>query len=448
MSPFPRITVVDINDEVETLTAYEYLTDLQNSIGARLPGSEGEAKAVAWIQQQLREIGLTSTTESFVYQSDLWSVRLRSIGLAYSMVALTLLSLRLNPWLVIVGVLLAFVVFGPLWRRLQRGAATVEGHNILAGINRPWSEIVAQPAQRMVFLCAHYDTAPSGPTWRRNLGRYNELAAGIAFLGVLGLIAYCLVYGALSILPATATLAASVRTLWQSVGAWIILAAGLPGTAIVTLSALTHRSIDGLPVNPGADDNGSGLAVVLELASTLEQSSSSGLDVAVAFWAAEETGLWGSEAFVEKHQRHLDPLNTLIVNVDTVGRGKCLMAVSGEGILRLRAVDEAILQKWEQACQAVGACTIREWLTPLAGSSDHAAWLNAGFKRALSVGRGNLVPISLPIRLLNSILGVPAGTQQTDVSHVHSPADNLAKIQPASLDETYRAIRAFLDLQS
>ena len=430
------------------LKAYDYLSSLQQAVGARLPGSRGEAKAISWLQQQCQVIGLTPETERFVYQADTWSARMRSVGLAYSMVALTLLSVRLSPWLILAGVLLTFVVFGPGWRRLERGSAKATGHNILAGVTRPWSEIVAQPAQRMVFLCAHYDTAPSAPVWRRNLGRYNDFAAGLAFLGVLVLVAYCLVYGGLSVIPVTASLAASVRVLWQSLGAWLVLTLGFPGAAIVTLSFITHRSSSELPENPGADDNGSGVAVVLALASTLLQQPKPGMDLAVAFWAAEETGLWGSEAFVDKYHEHLDPQQTLIINVDTVGRGHCLMAVSGEGVLRRRAVDASVLLQWEQACRTVGACTIREWLTPLSGSSDHAAWLNAGFKRALSIGRGNLVPIALPLRLLNRLLGVPAGAQQTDISHVHSPSDNLPNILPGCLDETTRVIHTFLSLQS
>jgi hypothetical protein len=123
------------------------------------------------------------------------------------------------------------------------------------------------------------------------------------------------------------------------------------------------------------------------------------------------------------------------------------MAVSGEGVLRRRAVDDGLLQKWEQACRNVGVCTIREWLTPLSGSSDHAAWLNAGFRRALSIGRGDLVPIAPPVQLLNRLLAVPAGAHQTDVSHIHSPGDDMAHIRPECLDETGSAIHAFLSLQ-
>ena len=430
------------------MNAYEYLVDLQNSIGARLPGSQGETLAVAWLQDHCRALGLSPATESFAYQSDLSSARLRSVGLAYSIVVLTLLSRTLNPWLIVVGVGVTFVVFGPLWRRWERRAGRSEGHNVLAGVSRPWAEIVNRPAANIVFLCAHYDTAPSEPAWRRRLGNFDDLPAGFAFLGVIGLVTYSLAYGALLAFPATAALAESVRAFWQTVGVWLVLAAGLPGTALVTLAVLTRRSPAGSLDNPGADDNGSGVAVVLELASALRDGLATDVDVVAAFWAAEEAGLWGSEAFVEQHCRHLNPQTTLIVNVDTVGRGQCLMAVSGEGVLRRRAVDEALLQKWELACQNVGAATIREWLTPLAGSSDHAAWLNAGFSRALSVGRGNLVPISLPVHLLNRILVLPTGTQQTDIRHVHSPDDRLENIRPESLDETRRAIAKFLALQS
>ncbi|MCC7358087.1 MAG: M20/M25/M40 family metallo-hydrolase [Anaerolineales bacterium] len=429
------------------LKAYDYLSDLQQTVGARLPGSQGEAKAIAWLQQQCKAIGLTPENERFVYQADSWLTRIRSAGLAYSMVVLTLLSARLNPWLILAGVLVSFVVFGQLWRLLERGTARAVGQNILAGITRPWSEIVAQPAQRVVFLCAHYDTAPSVPAWRRSLGRYNDFAAGFAFLGVLILVAYSLVAGSLSVITATARLAESLRFIWQSFGAWLVLALGLPGAVIVMLSLLTYRSGGKLSENPGADDNGSGVAVVLELANKLKQHSTTGVDLAVAFWAAEETGLWGSEAFVEKYQHRLDREKTLIINVDTVGRGQCLMAVSGEGVLRRRAVDGSVLLQWEQACQQVGTSTIREWLTPLAGSSDHAAWLNSGFNRALSVGRGNLVPIAPPIRLLNRLLGIPTGATQTDISHVHSPSDSLTNIRPECLDETTDGIRTFLDLQ-
>jgi hypothetical protein len=231
---------------------------------------------------------------------------------------------------------------------------------------------------------------------------------------------------------------------WLTVGAWTVLASGLPATLVVLLTTLTHQPEARRPVNPGADDNGSGVAVVLSLLSTLVARQRPDCDVVAAFWGAEENGLQGSSAFVERHKDHLRPSETLVVNVDTVGRGRSLMAVAGEGVLSRRSVDEAVLQAWEQACRRVDALTIREWLTPLSGSSDHAAWLNAGFARTLSIGRGDLAPIPLPLRVLNLLLALPTGRHQTNVSHVHSPQDRLNQINPVYLAETQYVIEAFL----
>jgi hypothetical protein len=440
------ITPADDALTERTLSAYDYLKALQASAGPRLSGTEGEVKAVTWLQHHLQAAGLTPVTQPFTYPADTRSGRLRSIGLAYSMVALTLLSRSASPWLILLGIVAAFVIFGPIWRRLQRSAGTVDGRNVLAGVTRHLDDILEHPRQKLIFLCAHYDTGPSLPAWRQRLGRLNDAAAGLAFLGVLALTAFSLVFGILSLLPTAGGLTSGLWSFWQAAGAWLVLAAGLPGTVLVTLSALTHRAPVDAPVNPGADDNGSGVATVLDLAGALQHDSPTDIDVIAAFWAAEEAGLWGSEAFVEQNKERLDPAGTTIINIDTVGRGASLMAVSGEGMLRRRRVDEGLLQKWEQACRQVGATTIREWLTPLSGSSDHAAWLNAGFNRALSIGRGDVVAIALPIRLLNRLLAVPAGTHQTDISHVHSPADNIDGIRPESLAETIRAVRTLVSL--
>jgi energy-coupling factor transporter transmembrane protein EcfT len=426
------------------LNAYTFLADLQTSVGARLSNSPGEAKAVTWVENQCRSLGLVPETETFKYQTEAWIHRARSLGLVYSIVLMTILSLTVNPWLILLGITLAFVVFGLLWRRLASSTATSEGRNVLAGVSRPWREIVEAHPTKVVILCAHYDTAPSAPAWRRRLGRWNDAAAGLAFLGVLGLAVYSIVYGVLLALPGMAVWATTLHTLWRSVGFWLVLALGLPGTVIVTLAALTHRPAHAMPENPGADDNGSGVALVLSLAEELKQKPPTTTDVVIAFWGAEEGGIWGSDAFVERHRSRFDPVNTTVINVDGVGRGTHLVAVSGQGVLRRRMVDETLLQKWEEACQAVGACTIREWITPLTGSSDQAAWLDAGFHCTLSIGRGNPVPIALPLRILNRLLGLPTGVQQADLSHIHSPDDSLQNIHPESLEETRRAVLAVL----
>jgi hypothetical protein len=415
-----------------------------------MSGSQGEAKAQEWLRAKCQALGLQPVVEDFRYRADDRLSTLKSLALALGVVALTLVSLVASPWLVLLGIVLVFVLHSVIFRRLERAGAELRGANVLAGITRPWPEIQAARSPGVIFLCAHYDTAPSAPAWRLAIRRIQDTVAGLAFLGVVALVLFCIAYGLLlavgSVVGWASAWASGLFGFWRALGVWLVLAAGLPATLVVLLTAITYQPPDRRPINPGADDNGSGVAVVLSLIEELAISGPDGWDLVAAFWGAEENGLWGSDAFVESHRTQLDPENTLIVNVDTVGRGNCLMAVSGEGVLRRRGVDGSLLEKWEQACRNVGACTIREWLTPLSGSSDHAAWLNAGFRSALSIGRGNLVPIALPVRLLNRLLLVPAGAQQTDVSHIHSPGDDMAYIRPEYLAETSNAIRAFVSL--
>ena len=100
------------------------------------------------------------------------------------------------------------------------------------------------------------------------------------------------------------------------------------------------RRPDTLGVHPGADDNASGDAVVLELAKYFKRKGSS-RSIIFAFFGAEEQGLVGSKFFLEwlKHEdgRRINlPADrksiVAMVNLDMVGRMRDhAMSVSGTG---------------------------------------------------------------------------------------------------------------------
>jgi hypothetical protein len=79
-------------------------------------------------------------------------------------------------------------------------------------------------------------------------------------------------------------------------------------------------------IHPGADDNASGTAAVLELAAALaaeqqQKPEAFRRGLAVAFWSGEEIGLIGSSHFVEHPQQGLAISNVAAyVNFDMVGR--------------------------------------------------------------------------------------------------------------------------------
>ena len=55
--------------------------------------------------------------------------------------------------------------------------------------------------------------------------------------------------------------------------------------------------LDSVPAGPGLNDNGSGVAALLEVAEALGPRST-GARLRLAFWAAEELGLYGSRRYV------------------------------------------------------------------------------------------------------------------------------------------------------
>ena len=69
---------------------------------------------------------------------------------------------------------------------------------------------------------------------------------------------------------------------------------------------------------PGINDNGTGVAVVLEMAYWLSQHEVKD-SVTVAFWGAEEIGLVGSSAYAERLSE--DDINQIggYLNLDMVG---------------------------------------------------------------------------------------------------------------------------------
>lgn len=138
------------------------------------------------------------------------------------------------------------------------------------------------------------------------------------------------------------------------------------------------RRPDTVAVHPGADDNASGDAVVLELAKHFKKVGSS-RSIIFAFFGAEEQGLVGSKHFVEwmKHddaQRINLPKDlkgiVAMVNLDMVGRMRDnAMSVSGTGT---SSAFKAMAENVAEQTHLHISCTPDGY-----GPSDHASFVAA-----------------------------------------------------------------------
>jgi hypothetical protein len=102
---------------------------------------------------------------------------------------------------------------------------------------------------------------------------------------------------------------------------------------IVSVPFLVDVALSG--PGPGANDNASGVATVLRLAEryggTLDH-----FDVDVLLPGAQEGGALGMRAWLKRHRKTLDPLGTIVLNVDEVGAGTVRYAAKEGPLLALR----------------------------------------------------------------------------------------------------------------
>ncbi|MEA2458435.1 MAG: hypothetical protein QOC95_1407 [Thermoleophilaceae bacterium] len=176
-----------------------------------------------------------------------------------------------------------------------------------------------------LILTAHYDSARGGAAF----GRFEEARAALGRLlhraiGPFEPFAWSLVVLLACTLLRLAGAESTVLSAVQFVPT-VVLIVSVPFLADIALSG---------PV-PGANDNASGVATVLRLADryggTLDH-----LDVWVLLPGAQEPLALGSQAWMKRHKRDLDPQSTVVLNVDEVGAGTVRYAAKEGPLLALR----------------------------------------------------------------------------------------------------------------
>jgi len=106
------------------------------------------------------------------------------------------------------------------------------------------------------------------------------------------------------------------------------------GSTLALGSAATFAEIGARGAVPGANDNLTGVATLLGLATELAEQPLQGLRVLLVSTGSEEAFMEGMQAFARRHFPSLPPDRTHVVCVDTVGSPR-LTLIEGEGMLRM-----------------------------------------------------------------------------------------------------------------
>jgi hypothetical protein len=151
------------------------------------------------------------------------------------------------------------------------------------------------------------------------------------------------------------------------------------GLAVAAGSALAFLDIGTRTVVPGANDNLTAVAVLLELARLLQEEPVRGVRVLLVSTGSEESFMEGMRAWVRRHGPSLDPARTRVVVLEALGSPE-LILLEGEGMIWMTDYDPGVRDLLAAAAGEAGV-PLRRGLR-LGFATDALSALRAGLRAA------------------------------------------------------------------
>jgi Iap family predicted aminopeptidase len=202
---------------------------------------------------------------------------------------------------------------------------------------------------------------------------------------------------------------------------------------------LVTSHLDAYQDSPGANDNGTGLGLMIELARVFARKTGQ-FDVPITFAAfgAEENGSIGSRAYIEKHLGELEE-TLAVINLDTLGgaRGPVIAikptAEPGPaGAPRVRVPEELRNRAWEGPAGAWRILHPR--ILSIALASCYPGWLQSVVEESVADLGMELVHLDLISDHRSfALAGVPAISIQSKEHHIHSKQDTGDRLVPETI---------------
>lgn len=340
-------------DDQRLKDALKLITFLSDGIGPRPPCSDEEELASHLLSGELAEMGMVPVVSEFR--------SCRSFGPSYLVIfgaalVSSVTACRFPRFSALVGIKAAALAV------MESRFASRSPLSVLLRATSRNVEATIEPSgdvEQTVCLVSHMDSSRSGLMFHPKVTPHLGKAVAAA--------------GAAVMLQA---LAPVLRRL--PLGRAILLACR--GLIVTGFGLVLEREMRGEDV-PGANDNASGAAACLCLASLFNDRPLSSTRVVILVTGSEESGVFGMRHFLDTHETE----GWSFINFDGVGADAPLRVLTKEGgpLSSLKA-DSGLLE----AAEAVGRTLPELWAEPLADGSGlpyDATPVMAGAGKAISV---------------------------------------------------------------
>jgi hypothetical protein len=400
----------------------------------RYAGTEGERDAYHLISEEFQKLGCKVEREETEYVKSTKFLVFTELLTFWLTLVFIVISWLVHPLTV---ALLIIVVFGGITKLVPKvilKLAKTKSVNVTATVN-------AEKEHRLI-LCGHYDSSQVKSKFAQ---KYDRTIANIVPAMVLVFIAYSallFVKGVYQLAVSNFNFASLIELTPQMLGPWSVLWWIYTVVFLVLIAVGTYYGITLFTerYSYGADDNASGIAVMMETARRLREKS---LNLRIDFisFAAEEKGLFGSTKWVNKHAREIDKERTYVLNLDCVGRGEKFFIIEGLGMIFKKHSDPMLVDLLANVFSEMQLPYEECW----GGNSDHAEFVNKKF-RTCAIFRFNGKKANIAQTILRNLFRIPIKTNVIpDGDWIHTENDTVENIDENKLEETTLVTLKFIE---
>ncbi len=378
----------------------KHVLNLSKRIGARGAESDGEKSAASYITHVFSDFDVDVDVETF----SSWKSEYPAILILFSCSILAYLAFYLNNALSLVISILVFVLFQMetySWAVVSRLLHKSGASNIIGRV--PPRESTKQT----VLLVANYDSFRSSPLGGPRFARAYRVLYIISFVSII-------MIGLLGITGLGADLLKvsrhSIHLIW-------LFCVVFPAYLLILTLLLAWGEVKGL-FTAGANDNASGVGVMLSLVATIAANP---LEHTAVWGIATARGAAGGRGMVELLKKHSKTLrDAFIINLDHLGRGGTKV-ITREGVMLGFSASRRLTRLSFRAAKKSKSLKITRGKNRVKKSDAMVA--NVRGYRAITIGgaRG----------------GTYDGWRSTD--------DTYDRIQRASLDRAVKFVEALLE---